>query len=349
MWKNNRHTRKNILKNNQFLYNLKGIGHLLYPNFLGKYALSRKLKQITYLKESELKIIAKRVKYYCSFDKTTLQISANPSHFELLSKGSRYFFDTYEHMKYFSKDLVYLLEFGDVNYHLEFPSLCKSRPISQNNGKNVLLKLDKLRHFNFFDPQIAQKIPYEDKKNILFFRGGCYQPHRQDFIKKYFHHPLCDLGHVGKPKPELVKWQKQKIALEEHLQYKFILSLEGNEVASNLKWLMSSNSVTVMPKPKFETWFMEATLKPNQHYIEIDPDYGNLQERLEYYLSNPQEAKDISHNANIYVKQFFDKQQEDLISFLVIRKYFYLTGQIEISKLEEEIFCEGNLCSKSRY
>lgn len=331
------------MKNNQFLYNLKGIGHFLYPRFLNKYIFSRKLEQINRLKDNQLQTLAKRINYYCSFDKTTVQNCSTPSRLELLSKGSRYFFDTYEYMKYFPKDLIYFLEFGDVNYHVDFPSLCKSRPISQNNGKNVLLKLDKLRHFKFFTPKIVKKLPYENKKDMLFFRGGCYQPHRQEFIKKYFHHPLCDLGHIGKIKPELMQWQKQKISLEEHLQYKFILSLEGNDVASNLKWIMSSNSIAVMPKPKFETWFMEATLKPNQHYIEIAPDYSDLEERLEYYLSNPQEAKDISRAANAYVEQFIDKKQEDLISFLVIRKYFYLTKQIEISKIEQEIFLLGDL------
>ena len=40
-------------------------------------------------------------------------------------------------------------------------------------------------------------------------------------------------------------------------KHKFILCIEGNDVASNLKWVMSSNSVAVMPKPKFESWFME--------------------------------------------------------------------------------------------
>ena len=50
------------------------------------------------------------------------------------------------------------------------------------------------------------------------------------------------------------------MTINEQLHYKFILCSEGNDVASNLKWVMSSNSIAVMPKPKFETWFMEGIL-----------------------------------------------------------------------------------------
>ena len=40
-----------------------------------------------------------------------------------------------------------------------------------------------------------------------------------------------------------------KKTIREHLDYKFIMALEGNDVASNLKWVMSSNSIAVMTRP----------------------------------------------------------------------------------------------------
>ena len=69
------------------------------------------------------------------------------------------------------------------------------------------------------------------------------------------------------------------------------MALEGNDVASNLKWVMSSNSIAVMPRPTCETWFMEGKLIPNYHYIEIKPDYSDLPEKLQYYIDHPEEAK----------------------------------------------------------
>ena len=90
---------------------------------------------------------------------------------------------------------------------------------------------------------------------------------------------------------------------------------------------MSSNSVAVMPKPKFESWFMEATLIPNFHYIEIKDDYSDLNDKLEYYISNLDELKEISLNANNYVNQFKDEKDEKIISLLVMEKFFSLSGQ----------------------
>ena len=105
------------------------------------------------------------------------------------------------------------------------------------------------------------------------------------------------------------------------------MALEGVDVASNLKWVMSSNCIAVMPRPTYETWFMEGTLIPNYHYIEIKPDYSDLMERIEYYNSHIDEAKAIIKHANEYVRQFRNKHREDLISFMVLAKYFEKTGQ----------------------
>jgi len=90
---------------------------------------------------------------------------------------------------------------------------------------------------------------------------------------------------------------------------------------------MSSNSLAVMPLPIYETWFMEGTLIPNYHYVLIKDDYSDLEERLNYYINHTDEAQKIIDNAHEYVKQFRNKKQEDLISLLVLKKYFEKTGQ----------------------
>ena len=106
-----------------------------------------------------------------------------------------------------------------------------------------------------------------------------------------------------------------------------LTQLEGVDVASNLKWVMSSNSIAVMPRPTYETWFMEGTLIPNYHYIEIKPDYSDLLERIDYYNNHIDEAKEIIKHANEYARQFRNKKRENLISLMVLAKYFEKTGQ----------------------
>ena len=71
---------------------------------------------------------------------------------------------------------------------------------------------------------------------------------------------------------------------------------------------------------------MEGKLIPNCHYIEIKPDYSDLPERLQYYIDHSDKAKKIVQNAHEYVKQFQDKDREDLIHLLVLKKYFSMTN-----------------------
>ena len=90
---------------------------------------------------------------------------------------------------------------------------------------------------------------------------------------------------------------------------------------------MSSNSVAVMPKPKYESWFMEGKLIPDYHYIQIKDDYSDLEEKINYYIKNTDKLKIISKNANEYISQFKDKESEKIISILVMEKFFSLTNQ----------------------
>ena len=79
-----------------------------------------------------------------------------------------------------------------------------------------------------------------------------------------------------------------------------------------------------MPQPTCETWFMEGSLKPDYHYIEVKPDLSDLEEKMDYYSAHPEEAQKIIEHAHEYVKQFKDQKREEIISFLVLDKYFKL-------------------------
>ena len=68
--------------------------------------------------------------------------------------------------------------------------------------------------------------------------------------------------------------------IREQLNYKFIFCIEGADTATNIKWVMSSNSLYAMPKPKYETWFMEGKLIKDFHYIEVEDDFSNERKKL---------------------------------------------------------------------
>ncbi len=199
----------------------------------------------------------------------------------------------------------------------------------------ILLREDRLLSFRIRSSDrkglnfifLNDKLAFDSKWDKAIFRGVASQQHRKRFMAAFFGNPLVDGGDTGKGSDRPKEWHAPLITLYDHLKYKFVISLEGNDVASNLKWVMSSNSIAIMPRPKYESWFMEGPLQGGVHYIEIKDDYSDLEEKIRYYSTHPEEAKAIIRNAQAFVDQFRDKEREELISLLVLEKYFRHTRQ----------------------
>lgn len=307
-------------KNNKPWYYVKNYIRQYLP--LGKYRRRLK-KKLAMIDNFDAGYIESRVNYYNRLQKTVeLPPSAvKLSEFKLKGRPKVYYFDAFEYTRYFSPDLKICPLLGDIIHIPDEPSIVKSRPIEGDNTNSVVMKLEKIRHFLFLN----DKKQFQDKKDMLIGRGKIRQEHRIRFMEMYYGHPMCNVGQVNIT-PN-AKFPAERLTIGEHLDYKFILCLEGNDVASNLKWVMSSNSLAVMPKPKYETWFMEGTLIPNYHYVLIKDDYSDLEERMNYYIENTDEALKIIENAHKYIDQFKNKDREDLINLLVLKKYFEKTGQ----------------------
>lgn len=308
---------------NKLFYNLSGLYRLLIPGFFFRSRLAKILNRKAYLNDEDLQF---RIQYYNRLE--TQHDCASTAiflrDFRLKGNSSAYFFDTYEYSRYFPDHLKAHFLFGDITYVPPNPSIVKSRPIGQGNEASILLNLDKYRHFNF----ISDRIPFSKKMAALVWRGhvSSLKPERLLFLEKYYKHPLCDVGNTNQwvPQPE---WQKPFMSIKDQLRYKYILCLEGVDVATNLKWVMSSNSVAVMPRPRYETWFMEGTLRPNYHYVEIKDDFSDLEEKLMYYNQHPKAADAIIANAHSFIKQFQNPARERYVSLKVLEKYFLMTGQ----------------------
>lgn len=315
-------------KDSKFLYYVKNYFNQLTPISFYQKRLQKKLDSFYQLEKTKQERVLFRVNYYNKLtEKLSLSDKASKlSEIVIKEHKKPYFFDFYAYHKYFNQNKLVRFIFGDVVKIPNEPAFVKSRPISSSNANSILLKWNKIRHFIYIKNEKKQ---YRDKKDQLVFRAKVRKAltNRVDFLSKYFDHPMCNAGDVVTVKPFNPAWRVNRMTIDEQLAYKFILSLEGNDVASNLKWIMSSQSIAVMPKPKFETWFMEGTLVPNVHYIEIKDDFSDLEERLTYYINNPEEAEKIVKNANDYVAEFKDKKTEDLVSLMVLKKYFEKTGQ----------------------
>ena len=315
--------------NNRFTYYLKHLAQYYFSEiFFRKKSLTDSFSDVP----AERDYIADRVNYYNKMVQTAavtddmMRIAdfKRPKKKKGHSTQSAYFLDLYQYLRYFPKHFRFSYLFGDVIDVPAVPTIVKSRPIEGDNSNSIILSLNKVRHFLF----VRDSKRFEDKKDLMIGRLAVFQSHRVRFWEMYFNHPLCDLGQTNKRETQHPEWTVKWMSIKQHLDYKFILCLEGKDVATNLKWVMSSNSLAVMPPPRHETWFMEGRLIPDYHYVAIKPDYSDLEERLRYYIEHPAEALQIIENAHRHVAQFQNRKRENFLAAMTLKKYFEKTNQL---------------------
>jgi hypothetical protein len=204
-------------------------------------------------------------------------------------------------------------------------------------GGSMLLKLNSNRHFGWItDPLIVNDVPFSSKKSVVLWRGnatgygfGNNIPYRtvsrETLVKTYTHSPFpfLDIG-LSLPKQflknsknskkqnlkTLQHYSKPNVSLGDQLQYKYILSVEGNDVATNLKWVMASNSLVMAPIPQIESWFLESRMVPYVHFLPINDDFSDLMEKYHWAESHPSDCEQMVLNAKTYVKSFLDQKKE---------------------------------------
>ena len=302
-----------------------------FPSIISRFRLKNILNN-----SFQEEYIQSRVRYY--FKKTSnFRVSNEGKNLSELfwnqffkNKQNSHFIDFYNLLQFFNKknkvDFIYstkdYIDSSIAKKHPPYPTFVKSRPVGFNNQNSILLKLNQVKLFHFIkDPK-----KFENKKNQAVWRGDIRNnSQREYFVKNFYRTSLFDIGQTS-PKQD-VAWMKSFMSIKDQLNFKFIFCLEGKCISTNLYWAMSSNSVCVMPKPKYESWFMEGKLEDGVHYIEVKDDFSDAQEKIEFYNNNNDKCLEIIQNAQKFVKQFKNAKQERLIQLLILKQYFQYTGQ----------------------
>ena len=309
-------------KNSRFTYFVVNLLRLCIPGFVYRI---RRVWLLRHCQGEAAQRLQQRANYYCQLDQSCqLGPSATPFRFRLLSDDSRnYQFDFLQYMRYWRRNYPVQFRFNDNTHLSEFPIFTKARAIEGDVRNLVVFNLNKVRHFDF----VNDRISYQSKKDQVVWRGPGYQPWRVGFLNRWFGHPRCDIGRTDK-NSDGIHHRKPWLSVADQLKNKFVVSIEGGDVATNLKWIMSSNSLCFMTRPTKETWFMEGLLKADHHYVMLKNDYSDLIEKMDYYLAHEEEALAIIQNAHAWVAQFKNQRDEEIVSLLVLQKYFKMTGSI---------------------
>jgi hypothetical protein len=299
-------------------YYLAAIGREALPYRYFKSGLNASISQLDHLTHFERERIN-----YCNMLDEVVDARDFPKLADLrVADGSRYYIDLMRVAKGFGQNFRINTLFGDITHVPDTPTIVKSRPIAGDRKNSVLLPLDAFRHFYLpSDP-----LPFGEKKPSAVWRGSINNELRRRAVETHYHSKRHDIAHLkpfaGLPEP------RQWLSVRDQLKSKYIISLEGNDVATNLKWIMGSNSVAISPKLHFETWFMEGKLIPGVHFVEVQPDLSDLDEKIAWCEDNQDQVQNIVREANTWVNGFRNQSVEFKLSQLVLKKYADMTGQV---------------------
>ena len=224
---------------------------------------------------------------------------------------------------------------GDNRSSFDTPTLVKSRARDSKNC--VLFKLNPSRHWAPCSIAKENDIRFRDKLPAVCWRGvttGLWSDDADVEINSSRFHlmkqwsessdSILNIGltqfapsvthKLGNKTREMINnFLREKLTIGEQLRYRYILSLEGNDVATNLKWIMCSNSIPVMPMPSVECWAMEFTLEPWINFIPIKHDTSDLLEAVSFAEENIKLTRKIRKNNKLMMKKYFKQSSEDIL------------------------------------
>eukprot|EP00985_Skeletonema_marinoi_P002835 scaffold1170_cov125-Skeletonema_marinoi.AAC.9 len=227
----------------------------------------------------------------------------------------------------------WIVSFGDRTQRIKetLPIITKARRSALSLAPQpIVWLLNKERHYKDLEDyhrnivKKGKEVPWSEKLSKVFWRGATTYNEkagtsRLDYLAQWINyddnHTDIAFSKVVQTKTnfkrEYVKKQyvRKKQSLLEMNRYKYLLSVEGNDVATGLKWMLYSNSVVFMSRPTVATWAMEDLLVPFVHYIPLANDYSNLLEMVKWANEHDEACHEISKRATEFMEHLWMSNQ----------------------------------------
>ena len=210
----------------------------------------------------------------------------------------------------------------------------------------IVFKLKTHRHYGgIYKVADADTMPWDSKKNVAIFRGaltGLYPDHlKPGDVKQLTVEERCRLlprcwftlthgtstivdSKLTEPYAESkqipqvmtmpssqqsIELYGSRMTMNELLEYKALILIEGNDVSSGLKWALFSNSIVMMPPPTLTSWAMEEMLQPWVHYVPIEiyatanstHALTDAEEKMQWILDNDDKAREIVRASTLWI------------------------------------------------
>jgi len=237
-------------------------------------------------------------------------------------------------------NIPFIMAPNDWAYQMLFPypTLVRPAPVEDPSGNHVIGRF--LRHR--YEDRVAQlasiDIPFQSKSDTLVWRGSATGPHELSLCTGQWHNlsrMLLVQKYISTDDDRIdvafsrrmfknvpPAWVRDRMDISDQLKHKFIMVVDGNGEPSSMEWVMASNSVPFMAPPVIQTWSLASWLQPWKHYVPLEPDFSDVSSKLDWAISNPEEAERIASEGATFMKEFEDKDREDRIHAAVLATYF---------------------------
>jgi len=168
--------------------------------------------------------------------------------------------------------------------------------------------------------------PWSKKRELAVFRGSStgigYNAEtnmRIRLCEQFQNHPYCNVGitswsnryrkYQGDPIlriPESTLTLSNSLTLEEQSTYKYIIHIEGHVQAYRLSIELAMRSVILLVESKYKLWFQDR-LVPWVHYVPVESDLSDLDEKIQWCLGHDDECKKIADEARLFYDTWLSK------------------------------------------
>lgn len=211
----------------------------------------------------------------------------------------------------------------------------------------IVWKLATHRHFKHLPDVNKYDTPWNLKKDMAIFRGqltgalehfdkkispqeNCNNMLRCHLVQRHGNSTLVDakLTTTRNRLPNVlggVELVGPKVPIRYMMEYKGLVMLEGNDVASGLKWALLSQSVVLMSKPRHTSWAMEERLQPWVHYVPLNDQATDVEEKMQWIIDHDEEAQRIAQRASLWMEDLVfhpDAARDDrLVKEEMLKRY----------------------------
>lgn len=162
----------------------------------------------------------------------------------------------------------------------------------------------------------VHRTPWDARRPMAFWRGmtsGTGRPPlRSQVIETLFsfrHANVKAVQHDDRPDdPPKFMFDRTRTSIQDHLQYKYLLIVDGGVIASSHQWMFGSGAVPILiSHPENDYWFKKF-LRPMVDHVPIRYDLSDLKEKITWLVEHDAEAKEIADQALRFSQRVFSPE-----------------------------------------